>query len=442
MFLNDSIFSLFRRVPPEVAIQAWLHTYSNNAQIFLYKNPDRAFFRTAMRNDFLQYSPNELENIFDATQQLMQKNHLQELGVFGMPAYAVKDMLRLDGWRECLCRFPKLIEFRELSHPIGQEIFVAAFLAEKDSKDGYQRRTFSFPPVVRTDNIRLHQILNKGMAENHFHIGGSVNAALYSWICLMTHMNCGREQEFREAGLNADPLNQSSAGTAGTTESFYTLTFKAACIRYFLFLCLHDACSVATEQWLKDCMEAIDTIPSFYMTDLESRLESCRCVYCNEPGETPDYAIEDEPFPPMEDNDIWSSSDYAVRNYERRVYRSLAGEQRFQYKLFRAIYDNDKRIMPYADLAYAYLLIYCKFRSELIQSNKTVGFANFADYQDRKSDFIGRYNAYSRLRNTVAQQGVLLNPQICSLEGRLIPADKCRVLLKKITNTYKEGWSM
>ena len=143
MFLNDSIFSLFRRVPPEVAIQAWLHTYSNNAQIFLYKNPDRAFFRTAMRNDFLQYSPNELENIFDATQQLMQKNHLQELGVFGMPAYAVKDILRLDGWRECLCRFPKLIEFRELSHPIGQEIFVAAFLAEKDSKDGYQRQTFS-----------------------------------------------------------------------------------------------------------------------------------------------------------------------------------------------------------------------------------------------------------------------------------------------------------
>ncbi len=447
MFLNDTIFTLFRRVPPEAAISAWLCRYRGDSQDFLYRNPDRNFFRTSMRSEFSQYSPDEVENLFSAFHQLLRSENLQDIGVFAILPYAVKNILCLDAWRECLCRFSKLIEFRELSHPIGQEIFVAAFLAQED-KNREMRTTFSFPPVVRTDNFRLHQILNKGMAENHFHIGGSVHASLYSWICLMNHMNCSREEEFYRTGLDTAPLNQNSAGLAGTTESFYSLTFKATCIRYFLFLRLHDTypftggCEVEdSEAWLAERLVAVNNNLSHYMRDLEERLETCRLLYCDGINGkfVPDYAIDDEELPPMNDEKIGAFSDYAVRNYERRIYRSLAGEQKFQYKLFRAIYENDERIMPYADLFYAYLLIYCKFRSELIQSNKTVGFANFEDYQMRKDNFTWSYSDYSRMRSAAAQQGVLLNPQIRTLEGRMVPAADPQRLLEKITNTYREA---
>ncbi len=457
MFINQSIFTLLRRIPPEAVIDSWLNTvnvrnYSSKPG-FLYKNPDFSMFRSAMRNDFQYYSSDEIENVFSATRQILQSGDIfRDSGVFGLLVYSVEDILRLDSWSECICRFSKLVKFRELTHPIGQELFVAAYLAKKDTESGYDRRTFSFPPVVRTDNLRLHQMLDRGMAENHFHIGGSVSAFLYSWICLMNHMSCEREKEFQARGLDKNPLDQSNAGNNRYTESFYSLVFKAACIRYFLFLRLHDTYPLQknengsdefhSNKWLMERLQASEEYLSLYMVELDTYLSSCRLLYCPEASDgsfVPDYAIETEPYPPMDDDDIWSSADYAVRNYERRVYRSIAGEQRFLYRLFHAIYMKDPAILPYADLAYAYLLIYSKVRSELIQTNKTVGFANFDEYQVRKDDFSWHYPQYSQLRSRVAQQAVLLNPQIRSLEGRMIPANKCDKLIDKITNTFKNA---
>ena len=71
-------------------------------------------------------------------------------------------------------------------------------------------------------------------------------------------------------------------------------------------------------------------------------------------------------------------------------------------------------------------------RSELIQVNNRVGFANFLKYQDRKELFTENYPEYDDMRACIAQQTVLLNPQIVSFEGRLSPADSSIKLIKKI----------
>lgn len=454
MIISNSVFALLRRVPPEAAISAWLDMMTGadiGTRPFLYRNPDLSNFRTAMRNDFRQYSPDEIDNIYHYTFQDGQPEASgKSEGVFSLLADSVKDMLCLDSWRECRCRFRKLVEFRELTHPVGQEIFVAAYLAREDIRASFLRRTFAFPPVVRTDNIRLYQVLDHGMAENHFHIGGSVPAFLFSWLCLMNHIGDRRQEEFREAGIDSNPLDQSSAGIPGRRESSYSLVFKAACIRYFLFLRLHGSYPVSadTEQesvrlshiWLTERMQASENEILLYTLDLDERLKGCRLMYCPEALEgafVPDYAIENEAYPPENDDDLRTSPDYAVHNYERRIYRALAGEQKLQYHLFRAIFEGNPGIMPYADLAYAYFLIYAKFRSELVQVNRTVGFDNFRQYQDRKSEFTWHYPEYSALRERVAQQAVLLNPQIRALEGRMIPKERYSDLKKRITDEYR-----
>lgn len=53
------------------------------------------------------------------------------------------------------------------------------------------------------------------------------------------------------------------------------------------------------------------------------------------------------------------------------------------YRMFKKIFDGtvDSNI---ATLFYIYLLIKSEFRNEIVQLNDSVGFANFADYQDRK----------------------------------------------------------
>lgn len=461
MYINHALFLLLRKVPPESAITAWLNVFRGTAlagaSYALYSHPDIHGFHANARIQFANLSPDEVENIYNATKSLLNSDDLPaDSGVFGLLAYAVDDILRLDSWGECLCRFSELVNFRELSHPIGQEVFVAAYLAAEDHKRKQNRYVFAFPPVVRTDHIRLHQLLEKGMAENHFHIGGSVSASLYSWICLMNHMNVNRREEFLKAAMDTDPLDQEGVGLV-SMESMYSLVFKAVCIRYFLFLRLHDSYPHTThakdadeedemktqgERWLKDRLEARESYFSFYMTDLNSRLSMCRTMYCEsdeEDGFIPDYAMENEPQLPTDDNDLRSSYDRAVRNYERRVYRSIAGEQHIQYSLIRAIFDHDPRIMPYADLVYAYFLIYCKFRSEMIQTNINVGFQNFENYQNRKEQFTQNYPQYERLRSRVAQQAVILNPQILSFEGRMVPAETSSALVNKILLNYRNA---
>ena len=454
MILFNSVFALLRRVPPEAAISAWLDMMigtGTGARSFLYRNPELSDFRTAMRNDFRQYSPDEIDNIYHYTFQNSQPEASgQSEGVFSLLADSVKDMLCLDSWRECRCRFQRLAEFRELTHPIGQEIFTAAFLAKEDIRSHFERSIFAFPPVVRTDNLRLYQVLDHGMAENHFHIGGSAPAFLFSWLCLMNHIGDKRQKEFRDSGIDRNPLDQSNAGLQRKKESCYSLVFKAACIRYFLFLRLRGSCPVTadTEEesvrlsdlWLTERMQASENEILLYTLDLDERLKGCRFLYCPEALEgafVPDYAIDNEPYPSGYEEDRRTSPDYAVHNYERRIYHSLAGEQKLQYHLFRAIFEGNPGIKPYADLVYAYFLIYAKFRSELVQVNRTVGFDNFRQYQDRKDCFSWNYPDYTALRERVAQQSVLLNPQIRALEGRMIPKDSYSALKKRIADEYR-----
>lgn len=475
MYIENSIYILLRRVRPERAMQSWLEQFQGRAVDALYQKPDVDHFTGVWQDNFDHCSVDEAGNAFRAIMDLMKSDPLlSESGIFGALAFSVQDIFDVDVRRECICKFRSLMKFRTLSHSVDQLVFVSAFLARYDLTHFYQRNVFSFPPIVRSDNIRLHHLLDDGMAENHFHIGGSVSAFLYSWICLMNHLDANRREEFKKSSMDRAPLDQRSSVISDMGETFYSLTFKAACIRYFLFLRLHGEWpisrhktqtsfmkergensffqrapsgddveierqqAVRSEHWLAEILQFSETECDLHLRDMDARFAALRTCYCGETATdfVPDYAMAGEPCAPMDDRDVYSSSDHAVRNFERRLYRSISGEQRFQYQVFRAIYSKDPRILPYADLMYAYLLIYCKLRGELIQTNLRVGFGNFLIYQNRKETFTSNWGKYERMRSCVAQQSVILNPQIRYFEGRMIPSKSAAALIEKINLNY------
>ena len=447
MITENALHILFRRIQPEAVIKHWMSTPEGAPPLSI--KPNVLAFNTALQNDFNHYSALESDYVYEYFDKSQSNSTLgqgyKSHGIFGLVAKAAEPYLTLDSRDECLCKYKCLLHFRELTHTIDPTVFVTAFLAMYDIKSGRMSRdTFSWPPVIRTDNIRLHHILDKGMAENHFHIGGSIDSFLFSWVCLMNRYSPQRIDDFKKAGMDYDPLDTVRVGAIESPQSSYLLTFKAACIRYYLFCILTSVIEDTNDnrEWLIERLSISSDIECHqYTYDLQQRIlalsNECQSEFRD--GFVPDYAICGEPLPPFDDDDWLNYSSLAVRNYERRLYRPFAGEQRFLYFLFRAIFQADSRIMPYLDLAYVYLLIYCRIRGELVQVNNRVGFSNFSKYQDRKDTFVTPYPEYNALRTRIAEQVVLANPQIVALEGRLVPSKTADGMLCKIELLYRHA---
>lgn len=121
------------------------------------------------------------------------------------------------------------------------------------------------------------------------------------------------------------------------------------------------------------------------------------------------------------------SLDYALNDVEflgidkERANFLFAGERNLMYKMFRKIYLNEKEeLSGYFNLFYAYLLIKEGIRSELIQSNKNVGFTNFQRYQSRKGDLLADAIYASEFTRLAVSEGIL-SGNIRRMEVRIAP---------------------
>lgn len=448
MSISDALFVFLRRTRPEAAISNWIDLRRNgnlNTPKSVCLQPDETQFLVALQSQFPHYSTDEAHYLYRHMHnyELGTLGGFDRFGIMGLIAKSVEDYLVTDSHNECLCRYKSLIKFRKLTHPIDPILFIAAYLAQYDIEHNFERTVFSWPTIVRSDNIRLHHVLDRGMAENHFHIGGSSDAFVFSWICLMNHFPASREREFARAQMDMNPLDTVFIGSC-LSSSCFSLTFKAACIRCFLFQRLNEDLILAhednegifstNEEWIEKKLNLSEGECRIHCGEIDAMFSAMRsfCTPVDSSGFIPDYAMCLEPLAPMDDDDISCLFSMAVRNYERRLFRPIAGEQRFLYYLFKAIYSRDPRIMPYVDLAYAYILIYCQIRGELMQINERVGFANFLQYQDRKDIFTENWELYDAMRTSIAMQVVLQNPQIISFEVRTIPAQTPETMSTKI----------
>ena len=167
------------------------------------------------------------------------KNDLSEnIGVFQLLFDLARQILCLDG-NEIKCKFDQLLRWREISLLMGQDFFTCAYLAQDDWKKGYNTQYFAWIPIIRSDNSRLHNILEQGVAENHFHLNGSTKIFELNWLCLMNHIS-GRNAEFKKMTRTMQIQRNDSFDKRGIKEEFYTECLRAALYRVYLFYLIKE----------------------------------------------------------------------------------------------------------------------------------------------------------------------------------------------------------
>lgn len=335
-------------------------------------------------------------------------------GIFSLLSIYAETVLNFSSG-EPKCRQEYVLEWRERTLTLGQDIFTCSGLAAKDVREGCTSLCFEWLPAVRTDYADLAALLKSGVSENHYHLVGSTQIFPLTWGYLMNHPSRIRQyfcaKEFRE---NLHP--RTSFGQIDNEHSWVDYLYDAAWIRQHLFRTMTGQADQKSEyihslDHRKYLIDAIEVLRLF-----GARLEQENGAHCL------DYVITNE-----------------IYNANRSAYRFLSGERSFLYNCFLRCYsgefDEEKQ-----NLFYLYLLIKLSFRKELIQANSRRGFFNFASYQDRKSLIWGQSVEYWSEANRIAIAGPLEqnewnSTQINSLELRIKPGRTRKRLRNLIWNT-------
>lgn len=415
---RDWIDTVFSRMSPNIMI----HALSNENKINCgYMN--RSFLEGMdseinhhLQDCFSTSSKDEREEIvhwgvdqaFPETNQHLDRNlkgpfkHIRD---FGREVLIERD-------EKPYCRFESMLRWRMLSHRVDQDTLVCAFLADQDLNRGITRPNFTWEPVIKSDNIRLHNMLKKGMAENHFHLYGSGPHFQLNWLSLMNKPS-GRKQEYANSGIGKNHLESRQYHTEASlikADTLETLVKKAALIRLYLFESLNGIKKPRDKIELFRLLMLPENILKLAYADYSSRISSHRLMkgflFSSKTVGRPDYAL---------------SNALANRNFNHNLF--LASERKLLYDCFTNIYKAHSNSASQCDedVFYIYLLIKAYFRAEMVQVNERHGFVNFADYQDRKDKFIESEPMYMEALTYMAVASSYKDQNIVSLEARVTP---------------------
>lgn len=362
--------------------------------------PEHVFVR-GCQQEYSQFSLNECENIYKKLSEGVHSNQGDKTTIFHLFNDIAADVLSLDGDR-VICKHSQLVAWRETVHSIGQSIFICAFMAHEDChnhdprQEKATRSDFFFSPYVQTDNIRLRNMLSRGMAENHFHLKGSAPAFLASWVCLMNRIE-SRESEFRQEAMR-DRLFRAPIGDEQL--SLCETTQIAAWLRLHMYRWL-DGDNNDMHEEISRFLRALEYTPFTWVADLQHKLSAEKRMN----GDSKlDYASNEE-----------GDSD--------RAYALISGEHRFLYRMFYAIYSRQQGVEEMYRPFFVYLMAYIRLRAELVQCNMAVGFQNFLVYERRKDIFVEKYGEYEKAYLKMALDSVLQHKFIKSLEVRIAPKE-------------------
>lgn len=384
-----------------------------------YRKVEKELYLQYAQSVFPCYSQDERYNNYRKLLQDMKGEEVEEPSIFRMIMGIAGRLLVYDE-DEIKCRFDEMLRWREISFQMGQDFFTCAFLADHDLKWGYQTRNFSWLPIIRSDDRRLHNILRRGMAENHFHLAGSTKIFELNWICLMNLIE-GRIHDFKKLPSALQIHHMDRVKSEGKKESFYGECQRAALYRVYLFAVLEE------NGWMIRRAEAIlqsaeqEGPIERLVAQIQDLIVLAKHIYgARVDGKyVLDYAFG---------MDMQDSND--------RACYLLAGERRLLYECYKASV-TDLFTEYQKNLFYVYLSIRTHFRGELIQVNRQVGFANFSDYQDRKEIFIEGEQAYEDELVRLALNETMRRQNIVSLEARICPKQSASKLYQAIGRNQK-----
>ena len=467
MLVNGKILDLiYRQTAPETILDILKRNLKNDPEYFLhpkdrYKKLEKypqehpeEFLEIGNqpivdKNHFLDYADTTLRGYSEDEHRLLyeflkQRGTQWEIkGVDGSSGFLIpliefaEEHLTVVGG-EPVCRRGKVLDWRDAFIRLGQDIFVNAYLAWSDRKNGIERKDFSWPVILRVENKDLYGILRKGMAENHNHLAGGTQSFQVTWCRMMNYPIAIREEliSFRSSNLFSKTHRSEKTDIL---DKFDQLEL-AAYIRTILFRALHrnefsssafgydpitagsTGGTVSFDGRLAFAQEYVD---SFTMkNNLEDMVDCLRNAYgvrvhvLDEMDYCLDYALENT---------------YLSTGVNRNV-RILIGERSFQYRCMRACLDPGRFTDFEKEMFYLYLVLQCNFRSEMIQNNEQVGFKNFKNYQDRKDDAWDSTPYYSDAI-CLALNNRLSVERVSSLEGRMVPKPEIEKNINKVIRT-------
>lgn len=390
--LSNNLKILFQEASPEKIPNLFFNNKNNNASKnnLTYKRIPENYYSNYSFTFYPNYSLNERELYFNQVELEcdLQNNcsHFNLLAEFG------KETIELNG-NMPLVKFDNIIEWRDVSHQMGQSIIIAAFLAQNSLLNNVDYTYWNWPTALRSNNRQLQNVLNNGMSENHYHLNGSTQIFPISWICIMNNPIIIHSR-IRDIDVNLYP--RWSFGNIDNTDSWESLLKNASIIRLKLFEKIrnrNNSKNLFSNQGyvsFHDIQKAVKRMSYFY-------------AYKTEQNKYLDYAL---------------TNDLSSNNY--RFNRILIGERKFLYDCFRASFSG-MFTEEENNQFYYYILVKNRFRGEIIQSNNMTGFKNFSRYQDRKNFFFHDIDEYEREAVRLSLNDTLQYQSIKSLEARIMP---------------------
>lgn len=386
---------------------------------------DRTAFVSAMSVYEKNYSEDELSNMWLYFKERFKNNRVyfsrsEELSSDGINVFDVlftyiPEMLVLQN-NEIRCQYDRLLNWRMVTFNISEDLLVSAYYAQCKTPNEMEQMGFVWKTVIGHNNTALHHILHKGISENHFHLYGSAPMFHLSWINMMNNVLDHRVTDsLRRYDLDRRYSNV-RFNENYEESSLIVQYYQAALIRVFLYS------HVTGTEIQMDCGTAEKVLKDEYLLrehlfDIQSLINALR-LNC--------------PYTTGEEQVL---QDYALLGVKPRYGQEtdlFEGERWFLYSCLYKIYHGQMD-ETYENLFYAYCLIKEGIRSEIIQSNENVGFANFNKYQSRKWELLdGTFGNDDMVKSAVRKS--VLDRHIRSLEIRISPRNTARGNVSMIQN--------
>lgn len=310
-----------------------------------------------------------------------------------------------------ICRYDMLLQWRELTGWIGEDVPICAFLAYRTEQGQARWDDFEWKVVIGHDNMQLNRLMQRGISDNHFHLFGSAPAFKLIWIKLMNDL---LESKYSQALAHMEEnrrVTRRNYASGYREDSLEKMCLQAALIRaalfYFIF---EEKCGVSRTE--NSIVKAKHKIQSFLVGNFPVGLYKGRIQIFIDKIRMLERMRGER-----------TTDDYANWRYEydaKSINHDFEGERGLLYQMFLG-QINGRRIPEYLmQWFYAYLAIQIKLREELVQVNDNVGFENFDTYNNRKSAFLFTVQDKRKMARH-AVLGSMEGENIQSLELRVTP---------------------
>ena len=330
-------------------------------------------------------------------------------------------------------QYSYLLRWHLLTAPLGEDLFTTSFLASRDLSMEYERKSFDWDAFLGHNSKELNYLFEKPMAELHMHLNGSSFNFDLSWQCMMNNIwHMQRNFEHKH------PYNKYKDNDT----NLYEMMRKAALIRFYLagvVGCIDEGITLGQlgNELTNPKVDILKQDENKSVQDLvlEARKRNQERSI-RDFNELKKKQKLDQLLTELDVLDYIPVSHYGNECIENKV---LASERKLMYMVFKTIYSDDTNSKEdIATLFYAYLAYKNFFRNDILQLNDRVGFANFASYEEKKTDYI--LKDYFHLLYKAAIEGFLEKDESNRrhVEARVVPKETEAGIVELLNGICKE----